>query len=58
MPRRSSDDYIQFKRKITNKEILNIVLILKKEWLMTEQEICYHFIKEGAIKEINKRKNK
>lgn len=57
MPKRSSDNYIQLKKKITDKEILNIILILKRDWLMTEQEVCYNFIREGALKEINKRKS-
>lgn len=56
MPKRSSDDYVQLKKKITNKDVLNIILILKRDWLLTEQEVCYRLILEGAQREINKRK--
>lgn len=54
-PKRTSDDYIQLNKKITNKEIRNIILILARDWRMTEQEVCYEFIRARAISEIEKR---
>jgi len=55
-PKRSSDDYIQFKRKITNKEVIKIVSILSTEWLLSPCEVLYRFIAESAAREIKKRK--
>mgnify|MGYP003522724698 CR=1 FL=1 len=54
--KRSSQDYIQLNKKITDKEIRNIIGILCREWRMTEQQVCYEFIRQSAIKEIEKRK--
>jgi len=56
MPRRSADDYIQLKKKITNKEVIRIVNRLSKEWLLSPTEICYRFIAEGAQREEKKKK--
>lgn len=55
-PKRSSDNYIQFKKKITNKEVLNIVLILSRDRLKSPQDVLCDFITEGAKREIEKRK--
>jgi hypothetical protein len=55
-PKRSSDDYIQLNKKITDKEIRNIIGVLARDRRMTHQEVCYEFIRIGAIAEINKRK--
>lgn len=56
-PKRSSDGYIQLNKKITNKEIRNIICIIARDWKMTEQEVCYEFIRDRSVKEIEKRKN-
>lgn len=56
-PKRSSDNYIQFKRKITNKEILNITLVLSKDRLVEPNDVLYQWIAEGAKREIDRRKN-
>lgn len=55
-PKRSSDGYIQLKKKITDKDIRNVIGILARDWKMTEQQVCYEFIRERAVKEIEKRK--
>ena len=55
-PKRSSDEYIQLNKKITNREIRNIICLIAKDWKITEQQVCYEFIRERAIKEIEKRK--
>lgn len=55
-PVRSSDDYIQFKRTITNKEIIKIVKKICEESLLTENEVVYLFITQSAKIEIEKRK--
>ncbi len=57
-PKRSSDEYIQLNKKITDKEVRNIICLLSKEWHLTDQQVCYEFIRERAILEINKRKQK
>ena len=57
-PKRSSDDYIQLNKKITEKEIRNIILVVSKDWRMTEQQVCYEFIRQRAVLEIDKRKQK
>lgn len=57
-PKRSSDDYIQLKKKITNKEVIKIVSVLSTEWLLSPTEVCYRFIAECAAKEIKKREQK
>lgn len=57
-PKRSEDDYIQLKKKITDKEIRNVIYIIAREWCMTSQQVCYEFIRERAVLEINKRKQK
>ena len=54
-PKRSSDKYIQFKRKISNPLIIKIVEQLEKDWLLSPQDIIYRFICEGAQKEIKKK---
>jgi len=54
-PKRSSDNYIQLKKKITNKEVIKIVSVLSTEWLLSPAEVCYRFIHETAAKEIKKR---
>lgn len=54
-PKRSSDDYIQLNKKITNKEVIKIIKILSEETLFSECEICYRFITESASNEIRKR---
>lgn len=56
-PKRSSDDYIQLKKKITNKEVIKIVNILSVELLLSPCEVCYRFVYESASKEIRKREN-
>lgn len=53
--KRSSDDYIQLKKKITNKEVIKIVNVLSTEWLLLPCEVCYRLISESALKEIKKR---
>lgn len=55
-PKRSSDDYIQFKKKITNKQVIEIVGTLSTEWLLSPNEVLYRFIAESAQREIKKRK--
>ncbi len=55
-PKRSSDNYIQFKKKITNKEVIKIVSTLSTEWLLSPNEVLYRFIAESAAREIKKRK--
>ena len=57
-PKRSSDDYIQINKKITEREIRNVIHILSRDWRMSAQEVCYTFIRERAITEIDKRKSK
>lgn len=54
-PARSSDNYIQLKKKITNKEVIKIVSVLSTEWLLSPTEVCYRFIHESASREIKKR---
>lgn len=56
-PKRSSDDYIQLKKKITNKEVIKIVDVLSAEMLLSRSEVCYRFIHDSASKEIKKREN-
>ena len=57
-PKRSSDDYIQIKKKITDKGIRDIILILAKELCMTDTQACYEIIRQRSILEIEKRKNR
>ncbi len=54
-PKRSENDYIQLKKKITNKQIIKLVVALSEEWLLTEQEAAYRFFTEKAMQEIQKR---
>ncbi len=54
-PKRSEDQYIQFKKKITNKEIIKIVKLISVESLLTEYEVCYKFITDAVAAEIKKR---
>ncbi len=56
--KRSSDEYIQLNKKITNKDIRDIISILSKEWKVTDQEVCYEFIRARAVNEIEKRKKR
>jgi hypothetical protein len=53
--KRASDNYIQLKKKVTNKEIIKIVNVLSVEWLLSPTEVCYRFINEQAQKEIKKK---
>lgn len=55
-PARSSDNYIQFKRTITNKDIIKIVKTICEESLLSENEVVYLFITQSAKIEIEKRK--
>lgn len=55
MPKRSSDDYIQLNKKVTNKEVIKIVNVLSSEWLLSPSEVCYRFISESALREIKKK---
>ena len=55
-PKRTSDNYIQLKKKIIDKDIRNIILIMSREWKMTEPQACYEIIRQRAIAEIEKRK--
>jgi len=55
MAKRSSDDYIQLKKKVTNKEVIKIVHVLSVEWLLSPAEVCYRFINESAAREIKKK---
>lgn len=55
-PKRSSDSYIQLNKKITDKEVRNIILRIAKIWCMTEAQVCYEFIRERALQEIQRRK--
>lgn len=55
MPRRSSDNYIQLQKKITNKDVIKVVGHLSKEWLLSPTETCYQMITEYAKKEIDRR---
>ena len=54
-PKRSSDDYIQLNKKITDKDIRNIIGLTARDWRMTTQQVCYEFIRKQAIAEIEKR---
>lgn len=56
LPKRSSDNYLKIRKTITNKEVLNIVLVLSKELFIKPHQVIDRFISEGAQKEINKRK--
>lgn len=56
-PKRSSDSYIQLKKKVTNKEIIKIVNILSIEWLLSPNDVCYRFIAESAAREIKKKQD-
>lgn len=56
-PKRTSDDYVQLNKKIVDKDIRNIICLLARDWRMTEQQVCYEFIRRQAILEIEK-KNK
>lgn len=55
-PKRSSDDYIQLKKKIVEKDLRNIVLTTARDQLKTPQEVCYDWIRERGLEEIKKRK--
>jgi hypothetical protein len=55
-PKRTSDDYIQLKKKVIDKDIRNIVCLLARDWRMTNQEVCYEFIRRQSIIEIENRK--
>lgn len=56
MPRRSSDNYIQLNKKITQKPIIAIIKTIASETLVSDQEVCYKMITECAQKEIERRK--
>ncbi len=56
MPKRSSDEYIQLKRKVTNKVAIKLVRILEKEWSLEPQKVCYRIFEDAINQEINKRK--
>ena len=55
-PKRTSDDYVQLKKKIIDKDIRGVIRLLMAEWKMTDQEVCYEFIRRQAIIEIQKKK--
>lgn len=55
MPTRSAENYIQLHKKITNRQIIKIVAVLSREQLLTPCDICYRFITEAALREIDKR---
>lgn len=55
-PKRTSDDYVQLNKKIIDKDIRNIIGLLCRDWRMTEQQVCYEFIRKQAIVEIENRK--
>ena len=57
-PKRSSDDYIQIKKKITDKGLRDIILILARELCMSDTQTCYEIIRQRGILEIEKRKNR
>lgn len=54
-PKRSSDEYIQLHKRVTNKEVIKIVKTLSTEWLLSPSEVCYRFIAESAAREIKKK---
>ena len=54
-PKRTSDDYIHLNKKIIDKDIRNIICLLARDWRMTDQQVCYEFIRKQAIIEIEKR---
>ena len=55
-PKRTSDDYIQLNKKIIDKDIRCVIRLLVQEWKMTDQEVCYEFVRRQAILEIQKKK--
>lgn len=55
-PKRSSDDYIQLNKKITDKEVRNVIFTMAQELRMTATQTCYEIIRERAVIEIAKRK--
>lgn len=48
--RRSSDDYIQLRKTVTNKFTLKGIKILVERWGLSPQDVCMRLICEGAIK--------
>ncbi len=54
-PIRSQDNYIQLKKKITNKEVIKVIKQVAKDQLLTDVEVCYKFIVESARAEIKKK---
>jgi hypothetical protein len=54
-PRRSSDEYIHFRKKITSPSLIKIVAILSTEWMIPSCDVLYRFITESAAKEISKK---
>lgn len=57
-PKRSSDDYIQLKKKITDKELRNTIARCAKQAMCSEVEMCYQWIRERAVEERKKLENK
>jgi len=54
-PKRSADSYIQFKKTITNKEVIKLVSTICTETLMSENDVLYKFIADYVLME-NKRR--
>lgn len=54
-PKRSSDEYIQLKKKITDKENIKLLTALAEEWNVTDKEAAYRLLCEGMKRERDKR---
>jgi len=53
--RRSSDRYIQLNKKITDIDFIKLIEKISDERKLSKTEVCYNFIREGCLSEIQKR---
>lgn len=54
-PKRSSDDYVQLKKKITDKENIKLLNALATDWNITNKEAAYRLLCEAMKRERDKR---
>lgn len=53
--RRSSDRYIQLNKKITDIDFIKLIEQISDEKKLSKTEVCYNFIRERCLSEIQKR---
>lgn len=56
MPKKASEDYIHYRKKLCNFKLIKGINELSEAWMIPPTDVCTRLITEGVVNELRKKR--